>query len=40
VASHYGYIKINWPKVNRRLEQVEHEIADHDSSYFKNSVCF
>lgn len=40
MASHYGYIKINWPKVSRRIEAVEHEILEHDASYLKNSVCF
>ena len=39
MASHYGYIKINWPKVNRRLERVEREISEYDPSYLKNSVC-
>jgi len=40
VASHFGYIKINWPKVNRHLEKVEREISEYDPSYLKNSVCF
>jgi len=39
VASHYGYININWRKVNRHLEKVEREISEHDPSYLKNSVC-
>lgn len=38
VASHFGYIKINWPKVNRHLEKVEREISEYDPSYLKNSV--
>lgn len=38
VASHCGYIKINWPKVNRRLEKVEREISECDPSCLKNSV--
>lgn len=38
IASHYGYIKINWPRVNRHLEKAEREISECDPSSLRNSV--
>jgi FUN14 domain-containing protein 1 len=38
VASHQGYLKINWSKIDRSVDAVQREIARQDPSYWTNSI--
>jgi uncharacterized membrane protein (Fun14 family) len=38
VASHQGYLKINWSKVDRSVEAVQREISKQDPSYVAHTI--